>query len=92
MNKLIPLTLNPTYASVLLVDTSPGFAALVDCAEHRLTAAYGLVDSLTCMTTKDAASQDLLNVAEVVQILLADATDLYKAARTVGLHGEVPHG
>lgn len=85
MSELIPLKTNPSHNPVLLLDSSQPFAALSECADVRLSAAYGLVDSLTCMSMKDAASQDLLNVAEAVRVLLADASDLYRAARTAAV-------
>lgn len=83
MSDLIPLTANPNKANVLMLNTASGFAALAECAEQRLNAAYGLVDSLAHISLQHVASQDLFNVAEAVRILLADASDLYKAARTI---------
>lgn len=85
MSELIALRANPSPNPVLLLDSSQPFAALSECADVRLSAAYGLVDSLTCMTMRDATSQDLLHVAEAVRVLLADASDLYRAARSAAL-------
>lgn len=92
MSDLSPLTANPSDSHVLLLDGSQPLTALLDCAELRLSAAYGLLDSVTCMTIKTVDRHDLINVSEAARVLVADALDLYKTARALSARGEVPHG
>ncbi|MNF01343.1 hypothetical protein D3C80_2003210 [compost metagenome] len=84
-SRFIPLSENAIQAPVLLLDASADYLDLQDCAEQRLHAAKSLLLSLSCMQIDFAESRDLVSVANVAHLLLADASDLFTAARKAAL-------
>lgn len=81
MNKLIPLTTNPSQTPVLLIDTSAAYADIQEYAEQRLCAAKALLFSLSCMGINRADAKDVNGIADAAYLLLEDASDLFNAAR-----------
>ena len=81
MNKLIPLTNNPSKTPVLLIDSTASYLDLEACADRRLNAAKGLLDSLAHMSFTNVEPKDLHNFTDAAYLLLEDANDLLQAAR-----------
>lgn len=81
MNKLIPLTTNPSHNPVLLIDTSAAYIDIQEYAEQRLCAAKALLFSLSCMGINRADAKDVNGIADAAYLLLEDASDLFNAAR-----------
>ena len=92
MNKLIPLTTNPSHAPVLLIDTNASYIDIQEYAEQRLCAAKGLLFSLSCMSISRADAKDVSGIADAAYLLLADASDLFNAARKAAVAEGVRHG
>ncbi|WP_052659260.1 hypothetical protein [Pseudomonas sp. LFM046] len=84
-SRFIPLSENAIKAPVLLLDSSCSYDDLQDCAEQRLHAAKNLLLRFTCMKIDIAESRDLVSVANAAHLLLADASDLFAAARKAAL-------
>lgn len=80
MDKLLPLTTNPTQTPVLLVDTNAPYRDLQECAEQRLSVAKGLLSSLASIKMTAAHADELGKFADAAYLLLEDASDLFKAA------------
>ena len=78
MNKLIPLTNNPSKTPVLLIDSEASHRDLEACADQRLNAAKGLLDSLAHMSFTNVEPKDLHNFTDAAYLLLEDASDLYR--------------
>jgi hypothetical protein len=91
MNTLIPLTNNPSNTPVLLIDSTASYLDLEACADRRLSAAKGLLDSLAHMKLTDVEPKDLHHMADAAYLLLEDASDLFQAARgvVIGERGRV---
>lgn len=85
MNELLSLSSNPSSRPVLLLDASRPYLDLQDSAEQRLSAVRGLMLSLTCMNIGLADAKDVQNLVEAAYLLLEDASDLFKAARTAAV-------
>lgn len=81
MSNFVPLTTNIASHPVLLIDADSAYQDLQEFAEHRLAIAKGLLHSLSCMKLEQASGQDLNNMAEAAHLLVAEACDLFKAAR-----------
>ena len=81
MNKLTPLTTNPSQTPVLLIDTSAAYADIQEYAEQRLCAAKALLFSLSCMGINRTDAKDMNGIADAAYLLLEDASDLFNAAR-----------
>ena len=92
MNKLIPLTTNPSTNAVLLINSNAAYADIQECAEQRLCAAKGLLFSLSCMGINHADAKDVNGIADAAYLLLEDAYDLFTAARKAAVAEGVRHG
>lgn len=91
MSEFLPLSSNPSTTPVMLIDASQSYSLLQESVEQRLSAARGLVYSLTCMSLSNANANDVSNVAEAAYLLIEDASDLMKAARTAAMREGVRH-
>ncbi|WP_052659152.1 hypothetical protein [Pseudomonas sp. LFM046] len=80
--ELIPLTGNARRTPVLLLDGSCSSLDLQECADLRLNAARGLLQSLASIEPGYADERDLVHFAQAAELLLTDACDLLLAART----------
>lgn len=92
MSDLRPLSSNPSTTPVLLIDAEQPYLLLQDSVEQRLSAARGLVYSLTCMSIAKADASDVSNVVEAAYLLIEDASDLMKAARAAAIREGVNYG
>lgn len=82
MSNFIPLKTNVSpHHPVLLIDADSDYQDLHESAEYRLELAKGMLHSLSCMKTEHASGQDIINMAAAAHLLVADACDLFDAAR-----------
>lgn len=88
MSHLTPLTYLLGDEPVLVIDETCSAEALQDNAEARLEAARGMLETIASLDVAEQLHRhDLANVAQAAQILAADASDLYGAARVAWKHG-----
>ncbi|WP_460118614.1 hypothetical protein [Pseudomonas sp. S2_C03] len=89
MPKYHPLQSNFSAGPILYIDTEARAVDLLENAVHRLKIARNLLNSVTCLSVRNAEGHDLEHFASAAHLLLQDGCDaldvlgwsLEKAAR-----------
>jgi hypothetical protein len=75
MVKYHPLQANTSTDATLFIDSEAGASDLLETAIHRIRAARDLLNSVSCLCTKNAEGYDLEHFANAAHLLLQDGCD-----------------
>lgn len=75
MVKFHPLQANTSVGATLFINTEAGASDLLETAIHRIRAARDLLNSVSCLCTKNVEGYDLEHFANAAHLLLQDGCD-----------------
>lgn len=79
MPEFRPLQGNLSTTPTLYIDTEAKASALLENARHRINTVRNMLNSVSCLSVKDAGGHDLEHLANAAHILLQDGCDALDA-------------
>ncbi|MGE7957105.1 hypothetical protein ACQKQA_11005 [Pseudomonas sp. NPDC089530] len=76
-----PLRSNFSDTPVLFIDTQANTADLYSCARQRLRAASDLLETLSCLSFRQADGKDSGHIVNALYLLVQDGCDLLETAQ-----------